>query len=720
MSRAYSRRRATHFSLVFAAVLPLSVALAAQPLAEPDTASSRTTEEIIVVGERAPARTEPGPVTTLAGEALRRRVDSTLGATLDAELGVHNASFGPGVGIPVIRGLTGTRVRMLHNGVGTHDAAASSPDHAVALEPLLAEEIRVVRGAETIRYGSAAIGGLVEVRDNRIPERPVERPLAGALEFRHNRNPLAHAGAFKVDAGAGFLAAHVDGFWRDSNLVDIPGAALDADAVRSEFGSGVEFEQTFGRLVNSDLEARGGAVGAALVGAAGFAGISIATAENNYGIPPGGLPPHSDIPGQLPPVQRIRIDIEQGRRDFRLGLDAPLAGIERVTAQVARVDYRHHESDSGNISTVFRNDVLEARAEIDHRLHAWLPGTVGAHWIDRDFGAVGFETFVPPSTVRTLGVFGVQRLELERATLSAGIRHERVRTSPQDRVRQGIGAIDVPLPDDLTQTAISVSTSIELRPWSGLALRLAFDHAERAPDVQELLALGPHLSTRSFDIGNPDLDTERARMIEAGVSWQQGWLNLDLDAYWRRIDDYVFLANQGIVYDVEDAVFRAACVRLDRCVSVFGYVQQDALFNGVEARLGGTWSVGPGVLVVALFGDTLRGYFTADGAGDVPRLPPRSFGVEFGFDTERWRFGTRAKRALAQRRAGRNESPTAGYVQLDADIGVRLATRGDTRAFAFVRANNLLNDEIRNATSFLRNFMPEPGRSIELALRLEF
>ncbi len=674
----------------------------------------------MVIGERTPQREHPVAATTLAGEQLRMRVGATLGATLDAELGVHNASFGPGVGIPVIRGLTGTRVRMLHNGLGTHDAAASSPDHAVTLEPLLADEIRVVRGAETIRYGSSAIGGTVEVRDNRIPERAVEQPVTGALELRHDRNPLAHAGVFKVDVGAGFLAAHADGYWRDSNLVDIPGPALNAAAVRDEFGDGVDFEQTVGRLANSDLEARGGAVGASLVGPAGFAGISVATAKNNYGIPPGGLPPHSDIPGQLPAVQRIRIDIEQGRQDFRLGLDTPIEGIERIAAQVARVKYRHHEQDSGTVSTVFRNDVLEARTELDHRLHPRLPGTIGAQWIDRDFGAVGFETFVPPSTIRSLGVFALQRVEFDRFSVSGGIRRETVRTRPLERVRSGIGAIDVTLPRRLAYDAHSASIALAVRPWPGLELTLGFDHAERAPDVQELLALGPHLSTRSFDIGNPNLDNERGNMLDAGLHWTLGWLTLDLDAYWRRMNDYIFLANQGIVYDVEDAVFRAECVRLDRCVSVFGYTQQDALFTGFEVLIGGHWLIGPGELEIEVFGDTVRGYFADDGAGDVPRLPPASFGLGIAFDAERWRVGTRLTRGMAQRRAGRNESPTAGYLQLNADLGVRLPVAGSTRAFAFLRANNLLDDEIRNATSFLRNFMPEPGRSVELALRVEF
>ncbi|MCW5601505.1 TonB-dependent receptor plug domain-containing protein [Nitrosomonas sp.] len=124
----------------------------------------------------------------LKGRLLHLQRSDTLGRTLEKELGVSNASFGPGVGIPVIRGLTGSRIRMLQSGIGSHDAASLSPDHAVAIDPLFAEEITIIRGPETVRYGGNAIGGVVDVKDHRIPERVPKNLVSGSVESRYDTN----------------------------------------------------------------------------------------------------------------------------------------------------------------------------------------------------------------------------------------------------------------------------------------------------------------------------------------------------------------------------------------------------------------------------------------------------------------------------------------------------------------------------------------------------
>lgn len=676
-------------------------------------------DEIVVTGSTPSERQSSEPVNVMRGEHLRRRLQSTLGATLEEELGVHNASFGPGVGIPVVRGLTGVRLRVLQDGLGTHDASAASPDHAVTIEPLLAEEIRVVRSADVIRYGGSALGGSVQVKDNQIPERLPEAPLTGAVEARYGFNPNGHAEVFKLDVGTGFLAGHIEGFLRESALVDIPGAALDEAAVRAEFGDAVAFENAFGTLPNSDAESRGGAVGASLVGDAGFLGLALSTLDNEYGIPPGGLPPHSDIPGQLPPVQRIRIDIAQGRKTLKGALLDPLPGIERALVQAAHVKYRHHEQDGRFVSTTFRNEATETRAEIEHRAAAAWPGVLGVHWIDRNFSALGFETFVPSSAIKTLGVFATQAHEGIAHTLTVGARRETTSLRPRDTTRVIGGMTPVPLPRELEFTAWSASAALEFTLPYDVVIRLAYDHAQRPPDVQELLALGPHLSTRSFDIGRPDLELERAHLFDVGLRWQLPLFTLAIDGYTRRVNDYIYLENQDLVFDIEDALFRVECVQVDRCVGVFGYAQQDARFHGFEANLAVPIAFAFGTLTASAFSDYVRGYFAADGAGDVPRLPPRSYGMALDLDAGRWHGGLRLTRAAAQRRPGTNEAPSDAYLMLNADFGLRLPRTFGVDAQAFVRGRNLLDREVRNATSFLRSFMPEPGRSVELVLWLE-
>lgn len=678
--------------------------------------------EVIVVEGVAEVVTSTRAEVVLEGADLRRQVGSTLGATLDDELGVHNASFGPGVGLPVVRGLTGARVKMLQNGLGSHDASSVSPDHAVAVEPLLAEEIHVVRGSSIIRQGGGAIGGHVEVKDRRVPETMPDNAITGAVELRHGRNPQSHAEVFKLDLGAGFLAAHVDGFLRESGLVDIPGGALDEARVREEFGPDAQFENAQGVLPNSDAESRGGSVGASLVADDGFLGLAINTLSSNYGIPPGGLPPHSDVPGQRNAIQRIRVDMVQGRRDLKgeVRFDGHL--VERLKVQLGLIDYRHHETDNRRISTTFRNDVLEGRGELDWRLFDAAPATVGVQWVQREFGAEGFETFVPQSDIDTLGVFAVQRLEFGRLRLELGLRREISEVRPQARDQRIGGFLVVPLPQGLDYSAHSAAFEAEYDLTPAITLRASYSYAERPPDVQELLSLGPHLSTRSFDVGNTALEVERGHIVDTSLRWQaHGW-QLELDAYHRRMGGFIYQENLGLLFDIEEQLLRLACVRVDQCVSVFGYQQRDAVFTGYEAQLRIPLPA-PAVLdefELALFTDGVRGYFSEAGAGDIPRLPPRTYGVAFEAATTHWQGGIRLTRAEAQRRSGLNETDSDAYLALNAELSYRFEYIGTREAYAFLRARNLLDDEIRNSTSILRNFMPEAGRNVELGLGMEF
>ena len=167
------------------------------------------------------------PVTVLSGEQLRRQASATLGATLSNSPGLANASFGPGVGQPVIRGQAGPRVTVLQNGTRSADASNISADHAVAVEPLLADSVEVLRGPATLLYGGGAIGGVVNVVDNRIPTRALDE-VSAAAEVRHDRATSGDTFVGRLEGGNGKLAWHVDGLYRDWDEVEIPGlAAVD-------------------------------------------------------------------------------------------------------------------------------------------------------------------------------------------------------------------------------------------------------------------------------------------------------------------------------------------------------------------------------------------------------------------------------------------------------------------------------------------------------------
>ena len=133
------------------------------------------------------------------------KMGHTIGETLKQEQGVSNQSFGPGVGTPVIRGQSGPRVRVLSNGIGNNDVSQLSPDHAASIEPIMADRIEVLRGPATLLYGSGAIGGVVNVIDNRIPSFMPDKPFGGAFEQSYNSVSDETSTALKAEGGAGML-----------------------------------------------------------------------------------------------------------------------------------------------------------------------------------------------------------------------------------------------------------------------------------------------------------------------------------------------------------------------------------------------------------------------------------------------------------------------------------------------------------------------------------
>ena len=233
------------------------------------------------------------PVTVLSGDALRRAAATSIGETLGNKPGIASASFGPGVGRPVIRGQQGPRNITLQNGTSSADVSSLSPDHAVAVEPLLADSIEVLRGPSTLLYGGGAIGGVVNVIDSRVPLNPVEG-VGGALEYRYDDASDMDSAVGRLDAGVGNFAFHLSGTTRDFDDVDIPGRAIDEQAIEEqEELLGVEHEEgeeelenTDGFIANSDGDADAWTLGASYhFGENAFFGFAASSLETKYGRP---------------------------------------------------------------------------------------------------------------------------------------------------------------------------------------------------------------------------------------------------------------------------------------------------------------------------------------------------------------------------------------------------------------------------------------------------
>ena len=204
------------------------------------------------------------PITVLQGESLRMRQENTLGDTLSKEVGVHSNFHGGVASTPIIRGLDGPRVLVTQNGLDAGDASRVGPDHAVSTETSTTERIEVLRGPATLFYGSGAIGGVVNLVDERVP-RSNDTQGEWLTEYNSNNNQNIISGS--INSGVDNFAVHADGFSRDSENYQIPE------------------KNGINEVANSAAESSGFTLGTSYLLDNGFVGVSYQALEQKYGIP---------------------------------------------------------------------------------------------------------------------------------------------------------------------------------------------------------------------------------------------------------------------------------------------------------------------------------------------------------------------------------------------------------------------------------------------------
>jgi iron complex outermembrane receptor protein len=606
------------------------------------------------------------PVAVLAGAELEDNRSGTIGATVANVPGVQSSYFGPGVGRPIIRGLEGARVQVLSGGIGALDVSTVSSDHAVSIEPFLADQIEVLKGPSTLLYGSGAIGGVVNSVDGRMAESPVNG-LSGRAQWHGDTAAQERGGMARIDAGNGRLALHADYVRRysdDNELAD------DAE------------------LLNSAQDLRSVGAGVGYTGERGYAGMALSTYDNLYGIPLGSSAEEIDADEEV-----VRLDISQTRVDAKASLANPFGAAERITARVSQNDYEHVELADGEIGTRFTNDAYEARVELVHTPWGVWHGAYGVQFGSRDFAAIGEEAFVPPAQTDDFGVFWVEQAEFEPVTLELGARY--------DKQEIDLDQID----GGADHRALSVSFGGIWTFNEHWHASLNLDRAQRAPSAEELFSDGPHEATASYEIGDAALDEETANQIELSLHAHGERVEAKVSAFYNRYDDFIFLVDTGEIEPEEG-------------LPVLQWTQDDARFHGFEAEARYTLADNAwGRWTARAFGDVVRARL-ADG-GDLPRIAPARLGLSLNWQYDAWRASLGAVRHAEQDHVAVNETPTDGYTFVNAHVSYAFAV-GDSEWEAFLDGRNLTDQDARVHTSLLKDRAPLPGRNIAFGLRTYF
>ncbi len=701
---------------VFASVLPTAPAMAQAAPADPaaaepaaPTAAPAQAEpanaagahhdhdtDIIVTGVRRNAGDVLGGISVLDQADLTREVRPSIGETLASQPGVTSTSFGPTASTPVLRGLSGDRVRVLTDGIGSLDLASSGPDHAISINPLTAERIEVLRGPSALLFGSSAIGGVVNVIDTRIPRQVPDGPIGvdALLAYGSAADERSANLGIDVPLGANFVA-HADGSYSKSDDLRTGGHLLSddlrADALAHSDPAIRALADLKGDLPNTAAKTTDVAGGVAYVNDGWNVGVSIGRHKSTYGVP---------IRFSLDPeieAEAPTIDARQTRGDVRV--EIPLTGFfSRAGLRGGISKYRHDEvEDTGEIASSFFSKGGELRADLVQTERSGWGGTSGLQYLNRNARIRGEEKFLPDSRQKQAGLFTLQTLVRGPLRFEGGIRLEFSRLQADADAFLGTDR----MARRFTTVSGSAGGSYEFIP--GWRTGLSVSSSARAPSVDELFANGPHLASQSFERGNPGLDPERSLSVEASLRRTSGPLHLTANLFYSRFSNFIFQAATG---ETEDEL------------PVFEFRQGKATYYGFElqadAKLGSAVGIDWGAELVA---DAVRAKI--ENFGPAPRIPP--FRVLATLTGARGPFDGRleVERASAQNRTAPNETRTPGYTLVNASLDWHPLPEKPELTLSLA-ANNLFDVVARRHSSLLKDYAPLAGRDIRLSARLGF
>jgi iron complex outermembrane recepter protein len=570
----------------------------------------------------------------------------------------------------------------LNNGLGTNDASQVSPDHASTSIPILADRIEILRGPATLLYGSGAIGGVVNVIDNRIPEYVPEQPIESTLEQRYNSVSNEHSTAVKIEGGKNHFAYHLDGYYRENDNTNISGKAIDVSRAQFSEPSLNVTNNTNGFVNNSSADSLSGTAGFSFVGDFGFFGFFASVPDNDYGVPPDGTKS----------AEFGRIEQEQNKLGFKGEWNNPEGFFETIKTKLSFTDYKHTE----NNAVVFKNDTFEGRLEAPHKPISGLNGVMGVQVMTSLFSAFEnptAENIVPSTRTSTYSAFLQESFDVGPTVAQFGFCLEHAVVDSELRANP-----------DTSFTPISVSVSDLWKIDDQSSLNLALTRSQRAPQVQELYFEGEHEATRAFERGSPDLKTETSYNIDLGYKYNSSWVTAELNLFHNWVNDYIYLQRSGATVEGKPELINQ---------------QKSATFMGYEAQLiFPVWKNPSQVVDFTLSSNVTRAKL--HNGGDVPQTPPLCWGFQVDHSYGNWSSNLRLTRAEEEENPGINEANTPGYSLLNLNTHYHIENFQKADMLVYAKGNNLLNEDIRNSTSFLRNFSPEPGIGAEIGIRIKY
>lgn len=668
--------------LVFLAGVALAALLPAPALADPapapadDSAPDASSKKEIVV-TATPYATDSDEVPTIVAKVGQQEILRNGGASITDSLatvpGISATGFAAGASRPIVRGMDATRVRILEDGISSSDVSDIGPDHGIPIDPLSARSIEVVRGAATLRYGSQAIGGVINAINNRVPTELPSKMFSGELTGAYDSVSSTGETSALTDVRLGNFALHADGFYRDAQDYDTPLGTQQNSFFRGH-GESLGGSYFFGPNQDSHI------------------GAAIVQYNSKYGIP-------SDT---------TYIDLRQTKALTRSSFDLGGGVLRTLNIDASYADYTHDEKEpDGTIDTTFRNKEVDSHIELLMGPLGPLRNTaVGVEIQHREFSAIGEDSsYLFPTTLQSEAGYLFTELPIGtnfRLQASGRVEHIHIDGTP---------ASDLFTTVDFTPVSGAIGALFDA--GKSVKLGLTFSSTGRAPAMTELFARGGHDGPDTFETGDPNLRIERANSLEGTLRLRMDRLRFDGSIYSTWFNNYIYGQLTGRTCD-DDGICIDGPDGGD--LKELNYRQQGAHFWGLEGEASyQLLKIANGGLEAKVLGDYTRA--TLDDGSNVPRIPPYRIGGGLSWTSTSVDAGILILHSGRQDDFGTFDTPTPGYNQLNAQIAWRPFPQHPGIELAVV-GKNLTNDVQRDAAALNRDVVVLPGRNIRLVLKI--
>ena len=700
--------KAIKYTLIFMSVINVNNIFAQEVIDEIIVTSSYIEQEL---------NTIHNPIHFLDGEDIANMATQSLGETLNNLLGVSSADYGAGVGQPIIRGMSGNRVKIMSNGRVNRDVAGLGADHVNDIDLNNIQQIEVVRGPSSIFYANGTSGGIINVVDNTIARTDfLESELRIGAEAQTVNS--GNSGEFSYQnnlAGLNFSLAYKDsGFEK----YEIPfGAIIHEEEEHEE-------EENTKYLANSDYETKSQRFGVSKTGDWGYFGASVRGIESLYGIPFHGEEHEGEEEGEEHEEERIYVTTDSEVINLEGAYIFDDSVLKKIDYYYAGTEYslmEQHAEEAGHEEeeeeehheegpTTFKNEAKEYGMVVNFS-NAVLSQRAVLNMIEEDVSAIGHEAFIRPTdssefsigyyASTDLDIFNIDlAIRLDRINRKGSLAHDEEEEEHHDEEHEE-EEVDY-FDKDFENSSLAISVNRDINEFLNVSMDLA--NVERAPSAIELFMKGAHLATGRYEVGNTNIVTESSRNIDLSVAYDRNGYFGTFTYFKNNVDDYIYLVDTA---------------SKKKKLTVSNYKQKDAQLSGYEIELGKTFEINGGNLELSIARDSISGEFN-DGT-NIPRMSPERNIYSLSYSQgQGGQFNLTLKDVKKQNDIALSESSTKGHKLLDIRYSQKLISESGAEISASVFGHNLLNEVARNHSSFVKNEVPLAGKNMGVSFMLKF